>query len=146
MVGRPRGLNGASVIFLVLAALWSVAEFLGSFYEPVVVRPRPDSVRQPTRTLFSAFGPSEVIVTALGLGVIALVGLLLYRRGRNGTPGAGRAAWGLSLATAALGVLGFAYLFGVAICLLLSCGAASRAPQSSVDGSDPSVLTGTRAP
>jgi hypothetical protein len=121
MPGRPRRLSRTTVVFLALAAVWSVAQFALSFFVHVAVRPRPGAVSPPARTYFQAFGLSEAVLTALGLAAVALVGVFLSRRRSRGEPGAGFGAWAVSIAAAALGVLGFAYLFGVAICLLLAC-------------------------
>ena len=126
MVGRPRRLERITVAFLVLAALCCVAQFAFSFFAHVAVRSPPGGVRPPPRTYFEAFGLSEVVLTTLGLAAVALVGFALSRRRSLGEPGAGFAPWAVSAATAALGVLGFPYLFGVAICLLLACSSVTR--------------------
>ena len=57
---------------------------------------------------------------------VARDGIFLSRRRSRGEPGAGFGAWAVSIAAAARGVLGFAYLFGVAICLLLACSSAPK--------------------
>ena len=126
MAGRPQRLERITVAFLVLAALCCVAQFALSFFAHVAVRPRPGGVSPPTRTYFEAFGVSEVVLTALGLAAVGLVALFLGRRPPRGESGAGLGAWAVSAAAAALGVLGFPYLFGVAICLLLACSSVAR--------------------
>jgi hypothetical protein len=135
-MGRPRKLDRITVAFLALAALWCVVH--------VAVRPRPSIVIPPTRTYFQAFGLSEVVLTAIGVGVIALVGYVLIRRRSEGEPGAGRTAWTVSIAAAALGAIGFAYLFGVAICLLLACTTVPRGRTRSVTTESPAIVSARR--
>ena len=140
-MGRPRKLDRITVAFLALAALWCIVQFALSFFVHVAVRPRPGIVSPPTRTYFQAFGPSEVVLTAIGLGVIALVGYVLIRRRSEGEPGAGRTAWTVSIVAAALGAIGFAYLFGVAICLLLACTTVPRGRTRSVTRESPAIVS-----
>jgi hypothetical protein len=140
MAERPRRLHRITVALLAFAALWCVVQFVLSLFVHVAVRPHPGTVSPPTRTYFQAFGPSEVVLTAIGLGVVALVGSLLHRRRSGGEPGAGIAAWAVSIAAAALGVIGFASLFGVAICLLLACTTVRRGRSRSVTKESPAIL------
>lgn len=115
MAERPRKLPRITVALLVLAALWCVVQFVLSFFVHVAVRPHPGTVSPPTRTHFQAFGPSEVVLTAIGLGAV-------------------------SIAAAALGVIGFAYLFGVAICLLLAGTTVWRGRSRSVTEESSAIL------
>jgi len=114
----------ATAAFLLLAALWTVAHFVSAFFVHVTERAQPTSagwVVPPTRTAMQAFGVSEVLLTSLSFGAIVLVASALNRRAVRGALGAGRPAWGVSIATAVLGLIGFTSLFGVAICLFLAC-------------------------
>ncbi|MGD0746508.1 MAG: hypothetical protein ABSB68_01695 [Acidimicrobiales bacterium] len=141
MAGRPRSLERITVAFLVLAAVCCVAQFALSFFAHVAVRPPPGGVGPPAKTYFEAFGLSEVVLTALGLAAVALVGFLLSRRRLRDEHGAGFGAWAVSAAAAALGVLGFPYLFGVAICLLLACSSATRS-RSTASRTEPTAAVG----
>ncbi len=141
LIGRPRKFERITVAFLALAALWCVVQFALSFFVHVAVRPHPGIVSPPTRTYFQAFGLSEVGLTAIGLGVIPLVGYVLIRGRSEGEPGAGRTAWTVSIVAAALGAIGFAYLFGVAICLLLACTTVPRGRTRSVTTKSPAIVS-----
>lgn len=69
-----------------------------------------------------AYGASEVVLTVLSVGLVIAVGIALDRRANRGLSGAGGAAWAISVVTAVLGAVGFVYLLGVGVCLLLACG------------------------
>jgi hypothetical protein len=60
-----------------------------------------------------------VILTLLSLAAIVVVASVLSRR--RGTRGAGWLAWSVSVVAAVLGLVGFVYLFGAGVCLLLAC-------------------------
>jgi hypothetical protein len=142
---RPRKLDRITVAFLALAALWCVVQCALSFFVHVAVRPGPGTVSAPTMTYFQAFGLSVVVLTAIGLGVISLVGYVLIRRRSEGEPGAGRTAWTVSIVAAALGAIGFVYLFGVAICLLLACTTVPRDRTRSVTTESPAIVGTTHS-
>jgi hypothetical protein len=114
----------ATAAFVSLAALLAVAQFVSAFFVHVAVRARPTHsgwAGPPTKTYIQAFGVSEVILTSLSLAGIVVVGSVLSRRTRRGEGGAGWLAWGVSVVTALLGLVGFVYLFGAGVCLLLAC-------------------------
>jgi hypothetical protein len=67
------------------------------------------------------YGVSEVVLTALSLVAVVLVGSVLRRRRIRGEIGAGGLAWGVAVVAVVLGLVGFVYLFGVGLCLLLAC-------------------------
>jgi hypothetical protein len=114
----------ATAGFLLLAVLLLVAQFVSACFVHVMARAEPTGagwVAPPTRTYMQAFGVSEVVITILSLGAILFVGAQLSRRRMHGEPGAGRLAWGVPVVAALLGLVGFVYLFGVGVCLLLAC-------------------------
>ena len=53
----------------------------------------------PTKTYIQPFAVSELTLTMVVLTLVVLVATLLYRRIRDGEFGAGRLAWGASIAT-----------------------------------------------
>jgi hypothetical protein len=117
-------LDRATTALLSLAALLAVAQFGSAFFVHVAARAqltRSGWAVPPTKTYIQTFGVSEVILTALSLAAIVVVGSVLRRRTMRGESGAGWLAWGVSVASAVLGLVGFVYLFGVGVCLLLAC-------------------------
>jgi hypothetical protein len=117
-------LDRATAALLVLAALLAAAQFVSAFFVHVTVRAQPTRsgwVVPPTKTYIQTYGLSEVILTALSLAAIVVVASVLSRRRRRGDTGVGRLAWGLSVVAAVLGLVGFVYLFGAGVCLLLAC-------------------------
>ncbi len=120
-----RRLDRATAGLLIVAALLTTAQFVSAFFVHVVARARPTSsgwVVPPTRTSIQAFGLSEVILTSVSLAAIVVVASVLSRRRRlRGQGGSGWVAWGVSTVIAVLGLLGFVYLFGAGLCLLLAC-------------------------
>jgi hypothetical protein len=159
MEQRAHGLSRVTVVFLVLAALCTVVQFALSFVVRVVARPREGVVvsssgghshvsvglvSPPTKTYFEAFGLSEIILTAVGIGAVVLVGYLLHRQRLKGRPGAGSAAWTVSIAAALLGFMGFAYLWGLAICLMLACVTMHTGRSRSHTSTPPPVVAGAR--
>jgi hypothetical protein len=124
-----RRLQRATTGFLLLAAFLLVAQFVSAFFVRVTVRAQPTAtgwVVPPTKTYMQAFGASEVILTLLSLGALVLVASVLLRRSARGALGAGPLAWGVSALAAALGLVGFVYLFGVGVCLLVACATVAR--------------------
>ena len=142
-----RRLNGTTVLFLALAGLWGVAQLVLAFFVHVAVRGHGTTsgwVVPPAKTYMEAFGTSEVVLTLAIFGLVGLVAWVLHRRAARGEAGAGRVAWGVSLVTAALGAVGFVYLFGVGVCLLVACaGVSRRAPDRR--GRDTPLTTGAAA-
>ncbi|HEX4128173.1 MAG TPA: hypothetical protein VHX67_11385 [Acidimicrobiales bacterium] len=140
-------LHGATVGFLVLAALLLMAQFVSAFFVHVTVRAEPTGegwVVPPTKTCIQAFGASEAILTLLSLGALILVGSVLRRRGGRCVPGAGPLTWSVSAVAAALGLVGFAYLFGVGVCLLVACATVPRRSSARSTGRRRSVASGVR--
>jgi hypothetical protein len=132
-----------TAVFLALAGAWAMAQFVLAFFVHVAERARPTSdgwVVPPTRTYMQADALSEVVLTAVVLGMVLLVASQLHRRRRDGAFGAGRLAWGVSVATLFLGIVGFSYLFGVSVFLCLACASAGRRLPA-----EPRALTGTKA-
>jgi CBS domain containing-hemolysin-like protein len=128
-----RRLDRATTGFLILAALLLVAQFVSAFFVHVTVRAEPTGAGwavPPTKTYMQAFGASEVILTLLSLAALLVVGSVLVRRSGRGALGAGALAWGVSAAAAALGLVGFVYLFGVGVCLLVACATVPRRPST----------------
>ncbi len=119
----------ATAVFLALAAFLLVAQFVSAFFVHVTVRAEPTRsgwVVPPSKTFMQAFGPSEVVLTLVSVGALALVGSVLHRRRARGQPGAGPLAWGVSALATALGLVGFVFLFGVGVCLLVACATVPR--------------------
>jgi hypothetical protein len=117
-------LDRATAALLVLAALSAAAQFVSAFFVHVAVRARPTPsgwMVPPTKTIMETFGVSEAILTSVSLAAIVVVASVLSRRRKRGESGAGSLAWGLSVAAALLGLVGFDYLFGAGVCLLLAC-------------------------
>lgn len=128
-------LDPLTVTFLALAGAWAMAQFVLAFFVHVTERAKLTStgwVVPPTKTYMQASALSEVILTAVVLGVVVLVGSLVHRRKRGGEFGAGRLAWGLSIVTLIAGVVGFTYLFGVSVFLCLACASLHRRPSTDV--------------
>jgi hypothetical protein len=114
----------ATAVFLVLAGLWALAQFVSAFFVHVAARARPTAsgwVVPPTKTNFGAFGLSEVVLTLVSLGAVVFVASALSRRRSRGEGAAGSLAWGVSAATVVLGLVGVGSLFAVALFLLLAC-------------------------
>jgi hypothetical protein len=129
-------LGSVTTALLCLAALWALAQFVLAFFLHVTERARMTQAGltvPPTKTYMQAYAASEVILTVLVLGIVAVVSALLSRRIRGGQIGAGRVAWGLSIATLVFGIIGFTYLFGVAVLLCLAC-ASVRDPRAATAG------------
>jgi hypothetical protein len=117
-------LDRATAALLILAALLAVAQFVSAFFVHVAARAqltRSGWAVPPTKTYIQTFGVSEVILTSLSLAAIVVVGSVLSRRTMRGESGAGWLAWGVAVVTAVLGLVGFVYLFGAGVCLLLAC-------------------------
>jgi len=117
-------LDRATAALLSLAALLAVAQFVSAFFVHVAARAqltRSGWAVPPMKTYIQTFGVSEVILTSLSLAAIVVVGSVLRRRTMRGESGAGWLAWGVSVVTAILGLVGFVYLFGAGVCLLLAC-------------------------
>ena len=77
-------------------------------------------------------------LTLLSLAAVLLVASTLSRRRSRGERGAGRLAWGVSIATVILGLVGGGSLFGVALFLLLACVAVPGRPSTGAGaGIDP---------
>jgi hypothetical protein len=124
-------LDRSTRVFLALAIVWASVQFVLAFFVHVTERARVTRtgwVVPPTRTYVQAFGLSEVLLTTVNVGLVLLVGLALRRRHARNEPGAGGLAWVVSVLTAVVGLIGFAYLFGVGLCLLLACVTVSRRP------------------
>jgi hypothetical protein len=122
-------LDRATAALLSLAALLAVAQFVSAFFVHVAARARPTPsgwVAPPTKTYLQTFGVSEVILTLLSLVAIVVVASVLSHRTMRGQSGAGWLAWGVSVVAAVLGLVGFVYLFGAGVCLLLACVTAPR--------------------
>ena len=137
-----RRLDPVTVVFLALAGAWAVAQFVLAFFVHVTERAKLTSagwVVPPTKTYIQSYALSEVVLTAVVLGVVVLIASLLNRRRRDGEIGAGRLAWGLSIATLLFGVVGFTYLFGISVFLCLACASVLRRP--STDAPRPSATT-----
>jgi hypothetical protein len=122
-----------TLIFLALAGAWAMAQFVLAFFVHVTERAKLTSagwVVPPTKTYIQTYALSEVVLTAVVLGVVVAVGFLLGRRKRGGEFGAGLFAWGLSIATLLSGIVGFSYMFGVAVFLCLACASVNRRPST----------------
>ena len=116
-------LDRATAVLLVLAARLAATQFVSAFFVHVAVRAEPSAAGwavPPTKTYIQAFGLSELILTALSLGAVVVVCSSLSRRNVR-ERGAGRLAWGVSVLATLLGLVGFVYLFGAGMCLLLAC-------------------------
>jgi hypothetical protein len=130
-------LDPLTVVFLVLASAWATVQFVLAFFVHVTERAKFTSagwVVPPTKTYMESYALSEVVLTAIVLGVVALVGFALHRRRREGEFGASQLAWGLSIATLLFGIVGFTYLFGVSVFLCLACASVRRRPSTEVQG------------
>jgi hypothetical protein len=82
-------------------------------------------VKALPQTYFQAYGVPELVLTGSGIVVAAIVACLLWHRARHHEPTAGGVAWGISIASLAVGIVGLVtvapYLFLVGIFLLVSC-------------------------
>jgi hypothetical protein len=127
--------NGLTVAFLLAGALVGVVQFVVAFFVHVTARGHETSagfVVPTTQTYMQADGVSEVVFSIVVLALVAVVAATVHRRATRELWGAGPLAWTASAVTAALGVLGFASLFGVGVCLLVACVSVPRRPASSV--------------
>lgn len=130
-----------TLVFLVLAGGWAVAQFVLAFFVHVTERAQLTTkgwVVAPTKTYIQAFAASELVLTVVVLGLVAFVAIMLHRRMIVGESGAGWLAWSLSIAALFFGVMGFRYLFGVGIFLCLACASARR--RRSADGSSSTAV------
>jgi hypothetical protein len=119
-----RRFDRATAALLVLAALLAVAQFVSAFFVHVTARAQPTPsgwVVPPTKTYMLTFGLSEVILAVVSLAAIVVVASVMSRRRLRGESSAGWIAWGVSVVATALGLVGFVYLFGAGVCLLLAC-------------------------
>ena len=126
-------LDPLTLILLALAGAWATAQFVLAFSVHVTERAKFTSagwVVPPTKTYIQTYALSEAVLTAIVLGIVVAVGSLLGRRRRGGEFGAGLLAWGLSIATFLSGIVGFSYLFGVAVFLCLACASVNRQPST----------------
>ena len=126
-------LDPLTQIILALACAWAMAQFVLAFFVHVTERAKLTSsgwVVPPTKTYIQTYALSEVFLTTVVLGVVVAVGSSLGRRRRGGEFGAGLLAWGLSIATFLSGIVGFSYLFGVAVFLCLACASVNRRPST----------------
>jgi hypothetical protein len=130
-----------TAILLLVAGLVSLGLTLLAFVVHVPVRDDAhDLVRTASgahvempagpQTYFQKYGFSELLLLGLGLVLVVAVGAALRSRARRGSNGAGRLAWGLSLACLILGIVGSVtiapYLLLVGILLVLACGTVPR--------------------
>ena len=132
-------------MFLALAMLVAVAQLVLAFFVHVTERARPTGTTRvvpPTRTYMQAFGLSEVLLTVVIVGLVLLVGWILHRRRMKGEPGAGGLGWTAAALTCVLGLIGFAYLFGVGLCLLLACASVRRQATAPAPGGRSALHTG----
>jgi hypothetical protein len=123
MVAMKR-LDRATVVFLIVGAVLAVAQFASAFFVHVAARAemtRSGWVVPPTKTYIQAYGVSEVLLTSASLVAVVVVCSVLSRRRMRGESGAGWLAWGVSVVAALLGLVGFVYLFGAGVFLLLAC-------------------------
>ncbi len=130
-------LDRVTAVFLILAAALAVAQFVSAFFVHVTARAQPTRsgwTVPPTKTYIQTFGVSEVILTSLSLVAIVVVGSVLSRRRMRVESGAGWLAWGVSVVAALLGLVGFRYLFGAGVCLLLACVTVPRRHPSATIG------------
>lgn len=130
-------LDRVTPILLLVAGLVSLALTLLAFAVHVPVRDDAHnlvrtasgaSVAVPVgpQTYFQKYGFSELLLLGLGLVLVIAVGVALRSRAAQSSNGAGRLAWGLSLACLILGIVGSVtiapYLLLVGILLVLACG------------------------
>jgi hypothetical protein len=99
------------------------------------------------QTYFQEYGVVELALLGLGLVLVLAVGAALRVNVARGAKGAGRLAWGLSVASLILGVVGFVaiapYLLVVGILLVLACGTVGRSGGAGEPGTSPGVSIGT---
>ncbi len=126
-------LDPLTLTFIAVAGAWATAQFVLAFFVHVTERAKLTSAGwmvPPTKSYIQTYALSEVVLTAVVLGVVVAVGSLLRRRRREGEFGAGLLAWGLSIVTFLTGIVGFSYLFGVAVFLCLACASVNRRPSA----------------
>ena len=119
-----RRLGGPTVLFLALAAVWVVAQFVFSFSVHLTARGHETAsgwVVPPRQTTMAADGVSDVVLTVVVLALVLTVAASLQRRAAHGAAGAGALSWGISALTVVLGVFGFGFLWVVGVWLLLAC-------------------------
>jgi hypothetical protein len=84
------------------------------------------------KTYFQAYGVSELLLLGLGLVLVFAVAYALQRQRVLAQPGAGRVAWGISLGSLVVGIVGFVtiapYMIFVGILLVLACSRISSQP------------------
>ena len=134
-------LDRVTAILVLTAGLVSVALTLLAFVVHVPVRDDAHNLVRTAsgasaeipvgpQTYFQKYGFSELLVLGLGLVLVVAVGVALRSRAAHRSYGAGRFAWGLSLACLILGVVGSVtvapYLLLVGILLVLACGTVLR--------------------
>jgi len=134
-------LDRVTTILVLIAALISVALSLVAFVVHVPVRDDAHNLVRTAsgayveipvgpQTYFQKYGFSELLLLGLGLVLVIAVGVALRSRAVHASKGAGRLAWGLSLACLVLGVVGSVtdapYLLLVGVLLVLACGTVPR--------------------
>ena len=80
-------LDPLTLIFLALAGAWAMAQFVLAFFVHVTERAKLTSagwVVPPTKTYIRTYAWSEVVLTAVVVGIVVAVGFLLGRRRRGG--------------------------------------------------------------
>ena len=132
-----KGLDRITAVLLLIAGLVSLALTLLAFVDHVPLRNGAhDLVRTASGayaevpvtplTYFQKYGVSELLLLGLGLLLVIAVGVALGSRAVHSMSGAGRLAWGLSVACLMLGIVGSVtiapYLLLVGILLVLACG------------------------
>ena len=102
------------------------------------------------QTYFQRYGISELLLLVLGLVLVIVVGVALRSRAVHSTNGAGRLAWGLSVACLILGIVGSVtiapYLLLVGILLVLACSTVPRSGVALDRGSSGVVSASTGGP
>jgi hypothetical protein len=94
-----------------------------------------------TKTYIQAFAVSELTLTVVVLAVVVLVVILLHQRIRDGEFGAGRLAWGASIATLFFGIVGWPpWRAGVGVFLCAACASVRRRLPAKAPRSSTSVM------
>jgi hypothetical protein len=134
-------LDRITAILLLMGGLVSLALTLSAFVVQVPLRDGSHNVVRigsgayaevpvAHETYFQKYGISELLLLCLGLVLVLAVNVALRTRTAQNGNGAGRLAWGLSVACLLLGVAGSVtiapYLLVVGTLLVLACGTVVR--------------------
>ena len=150
-----------TAILVLIAALWSLGLVVSAFLVDVPVRVGAHNLVRTAsgayteaavvpQTYVQKYGIAELLLVGFGLALAIAVAIALRHRAAHGSAGAGRVAWGLSVAGLTLGIVAFVtiapYTLIVGVLLVLACATFSRNGVTAQRGRSGSVPVTTSTP